>query len=355
MITAEPIFANNARSLWRAGVSVIPLGGADGKRPSEYRFMRYSERIASETTLRRWERDKPDANVGILAGAISGLTVVDIDTKAVTEAEAPALIELALSEFGEPRVVAATPSGGQHFYYQHNGERGRNKLHGLPIDIRGEGLALVVAPPSRRPHAGVYRFIQGGIDDLDRLHPAKPGSIPEQHLRRHQSLQTGKEWAAMHDGDGRNDAFLKKALYLISAHGPDRGRELALAANLEFAEPLSIVEAEKTIASAAKMEASGRNFFLRPALPIPYDELKVLQPHAPAFVLWTVILENHFDRAEFALAADAMARDGVIDGWCRTQYRNATSALLDLGFIELVHEGTGRGNPNKYAIRHKWP
>src|SRR5262249_32310628 len=73
----------------------------------------------------------------------------------------------ALDRHGKSAVIARTGSGKFHVWYRHNGERRRIRpWRGLPIDLLGGGF--VVAPPSQVKQ-GQYQFIQGSLDDLDRL------------------------------------------------------------------------------------------------------------------------------------------------------------------------------------------
>lgn len=60
------------------GYSVIPVGS--NKQPLIKSWKPYQTKAATEDTIYYWWEKKPDANVGIVTGAISNLTVVDIDS-----------------------------------------------------------------------------------------------------------------------------------------------------------------------------------------------------------------------------------------------------------------------------------
>lgn len=122
-----------AVSLVKKGVSVMPVGR--DKKPLLETWKEYQTRLPSEAELQKWF--KGDAQLGIITGAISNLSVVDVDTKhGGTTKGLP------------PTLVAKTQSGGWHYYYRY--------LPGLPnkagirqgIDIRSDG-GYVVAPPSQ--------------------------------------------------------------------------------------------------------------------------------------------------------------------------------------------------------------
>jgi len=103
--------------------------------------------------LARW----PDANVGILTGAVSGLVVLDVDAQH-QGLESLSRIEAAWSAL-PPTVECRTGGGGRHLYYRHPGGQVRNKAGLSPgIDLRGDG-GYVVAPPSIHPSSSVYEWL----------------------------------------------------------------------------------------------------------------------------------------------------------------------------------------------------
>jgi hypothetical protein len=80
-----------------------------------------------------------------------------------------------------PRHIS-TPPGHFTAWYRYNGERRRIrpwKKEGLPIDLCGFG-GLIKAPPSRACN-GCYAFVQGGLDDVERL-PTLRGLAPDMYV-----------------------------------------------------------------------------------------------------------------------------------------------------------------------------
>ena len=69
------IFAENAVSMSRHGLAVIPLGR--DRMPSVSGFNRWSRR-PSERTLERWAAVHPNDNIGVIPG-LSGVWVADVD------------------------------------------------------------------------------------------------------------------------------------------------------------------------------------------------------------------------------------------------------------------------------------
>lgn len=132
------------------GLSVIPVnppirdenGKDNGKKPL-IKWEEFQKRIAEPKEIEEWFKRWPDSRVGIVTGEVSGLDVVDVDTKQGEDKLIEALGE-ELSTFNPP--MASTPRGGKHLYVQASGEG--NKTGFLPgVDYRGEG-GYILAPPS---------------------------------------------------------------------------------------------------------------------------------------------------------------------------------------------------------------
>ncbi len=104
--------------------------------------------------IEAWWRKWPDANIGIVTGAVSGIVVVDVDGP---EALAT-LQQLASKHEPLPKMPTAKTARGWHFYFRHP--------HAdliIPctardgIDIRADG-GYVVAPPSVHATGHVYQW-----------------------------------------------------------------------------------------------------------------------------------------------------------------------------------------------------
>ena len=111
--------------------------------------------------IRAWWKKYPNANVGIVTGTISGLFVLDIDTKHDGDDT--------LKEFEKTHGLIApedytgcvqTGSGGYHYYFVYPKNHAcKNKTGLLPgIDIRADG-GYVVAPPSKHHSGGTYQWL----------------------------------------------------------------------------------------------------------------------------------------------------------------------------------------------------
>jgi len=149
------------------GWSVIPIEPR-GKRPL-VPWLELQNRLPSSDEVAGWFARWPDANVGVVTGALSGIVVVDLDER---HGAARSLRELEAIHGALPRTVAAaTGGGGQHVYFAHPGGIVRNMVGLAPgIDLRGDG-GCVVAPPSLHASGRRYAWIAGCSPDDARLSP----------------------------------------------------------------------------------------------------------------------------------------------------------------------------------------
>ncbi|UCE88118.1 MAG: bifunctional DNA primase/polymerase [Pseudomonadota bacterium] len=141
--------------------SVIPVRPRD-KRPL-VRWQIYQHQCAGDSDVRQWFGQWPDANVGVVTGAISGLVVMDVDPKHGGE---QSLANLEREHGPLPQTVECTTGGGgRHLYFAHPGGVVHNKV-GLAsgIDIRGDG-GYVVAPPSCHASGAAYCWRDGHAPD----------------------------------------------------------------------------------------------------------------------------------------------------------------------------------------------
>lgn len=163
--------ADAALALAARGWSVVPVHSvaagrcscrrsqcpSPGKHP-RVRWERRTTRAARPPEIEAWWDRWPDANVGVIAGWISAIVVVDIDPRHGGDANLAALE--AKEQALPPTVTSVSGGGGRHFYFAH-------PTHLLPsrplaggIDLRAEA-GLVVAPPSRHASGGTYQWLAG--------------------------------------------------------------------------------------------------------------------------------------------------------------------------------------------------
>lgn len=157
MNVAVSEFAAAALGYAARGWSVIPMQPHD-KRPL-IAWREFQQRVAGAEEIAAWFARRPDANIGIVTGRLSGLVVVDVDVRH----GGPDSVAQLEARHGPlpPSVESATGGGGRHLYFAHPGHLVSNRVALLPgVDLRGDG-GCVVAPPSIHPNGQRYRWLPG--------------------------------------------------------------------------------------------------------------------------------------------------------------------------------------------------
>ena len=118
-------------------LSIVPLGA---NKHALVPWAEFQQRLPTEAEVTSWWQQFPNANIGIVTGKISDITVVDVDVKS---GGLETIKTLALPA----TLTAKTGGGGWHYYYRYTPDiqTGSGRLTG--IDIRNDG-GYVVAPPS---------------------------------------------------------------------------------------------------------------------------------------------------------------------------------------------------------------
>lgn len=150
------IFAENQAAYAAQGIVTFPL--KDNKRPAVRAWNKIGMPASRDLAKKFTDAD----GLGFVTNKRNGLAVIDVDT-----GDERVLAD-ALARHGETPMIVRTASGKAHIYYRFNHERRRVRpWDGLPIDLLGVG-GFVVAPPTHVTK-GTYSFLQGSLDDIDRL------------------------------------------------------------------------------------------------------------------------------------------------------------------------------------------
>ena len=248
----SPVLAA-ALSYLARGWSVLPLRPRD-KRPIRS-WQEWQHARPSEPEVRAWFTAWPDANLGIVTGAISGLLVLDVDAKGGGEAALAG--EEARSGPTPPAPEVLTGGGGRHLYLRHPDFEVPNRVGIRPgLDLRGDG-GYVVAPPSIHPSGQPYRWRDGRSPEDLRL-PPLPRWLIAPAERRGRSL---REWRALvHAGvtEGERNTTLASLCGHLLWHGVDAevALELLLAWNrVRCRPPLPDDEVARVVASISRLHA----------------------------------------------------------------------------------------------------
>jgi Bifunctional DNA primase/polymerase, N-terminal/Family of unknown function (DUF5906) len=145
------------------GWPVFPgrIGKKESHKSAEYSGGRKWGQTTDAAEIRRDFKKWPDANVCIVTGAVSGIFVVEADTKEGHDVDGIASLAALEAQHGElpPTLQAISPSGSVHYYFKHPGFKIINSASAIApgIDVRGDG-GMVVATPSVKPGKGVYSW-----------------------------------------------------------------------------------------------------------------------------------------------------------------------------------------------------
>lgn len=150
----------------KSGYSVIPLKPKD-KIPLIPSWSEFQVERADREQLGTWWRTWPNANIGIVTGAVSGICVIDCDSP-----EAAANLKPILGDMTNVGIVAT--GKGFHLYYARGAQARQNKAAIRPqIDFRGDG-GYVVAPPSIHSSGRKYEW--------SKPLPDKPRELPAEFI-----------------------------------------------------------------------------------------------------------------------------------------------------------------------------
>ncbi len=144
------------------GWSIIPIvSTGKKKKPDLKTWSPYQNQRAEEKTIRAWWGAKPQRNIGIVTGHISGLVVLDVDGEQG---------RASVRGFTLPATPTVQTGKGFHYYFAYPGFHVANAVGFLPgLDIRADG-GYVVAPPSVHPSGARYNYF-----DCRRAEPCFPG------------------------------------------------------------------------------------------------------------------------------------------------------------------------------------
>jgi hypothetical protein len=333
--TAAPVYAE-------FGLRVFPTGGDDGKKPLIKRWRKIGFRAVSELATKF-----PNANVGFLDGDANGVSRIDVDD--------PDLIGEAIERFGDTPIKVGTPSGGLHLWYRPNGERRKIGLEGKKIDVLGKG-GFGVAPPSKVPGKGDYRFLEGIPDLIPKLPRIRPGSLPPEvysrrspasHFVGFDTPSIGQE--KIGQGSRTNALFTELRRIQFDCDTID---ELAFrAAGINealFDPPLSDNEVMRQVRGVWQLRLEGRCFVsgARFAV-IELEEGVPLYKYPPAMTLWHYLKSHHAQHHDFAVSPRALA--GALGQSWKT-VSNARDFLVDRGYLIQTRQG-GRGEGDFHLFR----
>jgi hypothetical protein len=330
------VFAVNQPIYAERNIPTFPLRG--NKVPAIGNYQKIGLPASSKLAMNH--RFRAASGIGFMTNARTRITVLDVDT---TDER---VLADAMSRHGSTPLVARTASGKFHAYYRHNGEHRKIRpFNGLPIDLLGNN-GLVVATPSRF-EKGAYAFIQGSLDDLERLPVMRgldsvlyssassqiPATLPKGKPEDEHSVLEGI----------RNDTLWRFCMQQLRITDADIDAIVAAAIvrNTTFKPPLPESEAVKIATSAWKRTAQGRNWFGNGTVALQHDEVDEL-PQDAAWLLMK--LRRHNWGREFIIA-QAMAE--TLE-WTVKRLIAAKVELERRGKIRCIRNQKGGNRPPLY-------
>jgi hypothetical protein len=365
------VFATAAPAFAKHGVATIPV---KGKKPAVGNWGEKTK-YTVRTSLKHADNPKfADANVGVLCGKRSGISVVDVDTTDDRE------LQWVLDTFGASPVIERTGVGKFHVYYRHAGEGRRirafkNCGHG-EIDLLGSS-GFFVAAPSIHPDTGKpYIFETGSMDDFNRLPfmnaDALADLLPATKAKREKadattgeitdgaaepSAETVEVPAGMVGEGERNGALFKYALrtaWEVSSF--ESLLRMLLAMNPEMCSP-PLPEGQAAEIARTVWDYKEAGTLVRPgSQSLLYDVdtfMSLLSgDHMDAIGLFGFLRVAHAGKRQvFAASPAALRKAGHIGSWSEKRYRAAIADLLALGLIERVHSGgNGPRDPHTFSF-----
>src|SRR5450759_618437 len=183
--------AKAAQRLASRGLKIVPMYAARNGRcschkgkacpsPGKHPLTPHGLKDASRdrTTIKKWWRDNPDANIGIAVGSKSGVIAIDIDPRN----GGTTTLQKTEKELGKlpDTVTTLTGGGGRHLIFKHPSfpvrKDSHGKLLGPGLDILAKG-SLMIVPPSRHFSGQRYRWEAGKS-----LLKMKPADLPDPWL-----------------------------------------------------------------------------------------------------------------------------------------------------------------------------
>ena len=317
--------------LYRAGISIIPLGGGnDGKSP----LVAFKGRkpLPERVTLDRMRVTK-SSMYGI---RLSGLVVVDCDSDNIET------LEYVESRYGTTSFRIKTPRGW-HYYYKAETPIVPYKIRegNVSIDLKSGANQYVVGPFSIRPDGGSYRLFECGIDNI--------GKIPE--FRDRQSYHVPLVTSKIPVGRRWNDFIWKKAAEFAPCVDTENSlfEELRSAVEYYCEEPESVHETE--IRKAGKwawgkrlennLWNNGNNAVITRKSEL--EALAKVHNGSDGLMLLQYLKCYHSERSRagkpFAISRLAMVKADTIVGWSESRYRRATKALVEAEVLRCVKKG----------------
>ena len=321
---------------------VMPLAGADGKKPRVSKFR--NRTIHHRETIRLLEEDE----ISTYGIRLRGLTVIDIDE---SNWEHVAEVE---SLLGNSSFIVET-GRGYHLYY-----RGQNSFKNpftFSVNIKSGWNSYVVGPYSVRPDGVAYEPIKGAC-----IHPPLTScNVPEALLRKPRHMKRCLPPATKNGRvpvGHRHQYLLSQAWKLADEciDAEELTEKLMWQANRACANPASItLEEINGIASWmwGKQHYGKRyseDFSEVKISRLIIDRLTALPGGSDALALYVLLASKHRHLGNnFAIDFHGM-KNGQLTDLGRDRFKRARNLLLELGLIQRAENYKVGSRPYTYRF-----
>ena len=323
-------------------VEVMPLAGADGKKPRVSRFK--NRTIHHRETIRLLE----EGEISTYGIRLKGLTVIDIDER---DWEHVAEVE---SLLGNSSFIVET-GRGYHLYY-----RGENRFKNpftFSVDIKSGWNSYVVGPYSVRPDGVVYGLLKGDFINPPLTDCNVPLSLLRKPRRTERSLPPVNPNGKVPVGH-RHHHLCKQAFKLADEciDAEELAAKLRWHADRTCADPTSItLEEIKGIASWMwGKEYYGKRYseeFSEVKISrLIIDRLIALSGGSDALALYVLLASKHRHLGNnFAIDFHGM-KNGELTDLGRDRFKRARKLLLELGIIQRAENYKVGSRPYTYRF-----
>ena len=247
-------FSELAQRFLDHNVPVFPVK-ADGKIPLTPNGFKNAS--TDPKLIRKWAKEFPTANIGIVTGETSGIVVVDLDCK--RGIDGIATFKSLCKKLGvklPKSYQIKTPSGGRHLYFRSKyagSIKNSAGILGPGVDVRASGGYVVGQGSSIG--GSRYTCISGSIDQIAKLPKKLRDAIQTAKPKRQAN---GKEHS-IPEGE-RNDTLFREACgFRAAGRSKQKVADLVAHRNLTSCNPpLSQKQIEKIVESAFKYENTPR-------------------------------------------------------------------------------------------------
>ncbi len=252
-------------------------GKTAGKHPRTSHGLK--DATTSEKVIREWWEKWPDANVGILTGALSGLVVVDVDPD---KGGKKSLAQLERTYGSLPKTVEAmTGGGGRHLLFKHPGVKIKCSAGILApgLDIRADE-GYVVAPPSLHLSGRTYTWGKEHSLDDRALAPIPDWLLPKLNGPRTPQGSTTPESEKIPEGRRNTDLTILAGTMRRRRMTQDEIEAALLVVNKDrCVPPLNDDEVKRIAKSIAQYEPGAAND-ARPAINAGIQDLRIVTRQA---------------------------------------------------------------------------